>query len=92
MTDYAFERWAASRTVSPELWRCVGAHPDERCLQALERALVSEDQLTRDGAALACFESTHQGAQTLLNRQDELRNRIDEGAVDWGQLAETFSA
>lgn len=43
LADLAFERWAAGRTFSPMLWRCVGpvAHlvPGGRAFAALEKAL-----------------------------------------------------
>lgn len=39
LLDYADERWAAGRVVSPELWRCVGPFATEvQAFDALERA------------------------------------------------------
>lgn len=46
LTDLAYERWAAGRTFSPQLWRCVGpfarAVPGNRGLKALETALAGK--------------------------------------------------
>ncbi len=92
MTDYAFERWAASRVVSPELWRCVGAYPDERCLDALERALDGEEPNTRDAAALACLHSPTEAARALLANREALKHRAESGEVTWSGLAAAFSA
>ncbi len=39
LCDYAHERWAAGRPVSPELWRCVGPWADDAARQDLERVL-----------------------------------------------------
>ena len=39
LRDYAHERWAAGRPVSPELWRCVGPFAtDAAALDDLDRA------------------------------------------------------
>jgi hypothetical protein len=39
LCDYAHERWAAGREVSPELWRCVGPFADEAAKQDLKKVL-----------------------------------------------------
>ncbi|MCA9548161.1 MAG: EboA domain-containing protein [Myxococcales bacterium] len=88
MTDYAFERWAASRPVSWELWRCVGPHPDDRCLIALERAIQQhEDSLTAGAAALACATSHAPAATALLaHASNDTRKAIEAGTLTWAAL------
>jgi hypothetical protein len=53
LCDFAHERWAAGRPVSPELWRCVGPHADEAGLKDLEKALDEGDPATKATAAEA---------------------------------------
>ncbi|HET8792016.1 MAG TPA: EboA domain-containing protein [Modicisalibacter sp.] len=53
LLDYAHERWAAGRAVSPELWRCIGPFAAEvQALDDLERALAGTPA-ERDAATLA---------------------------------------
>lgn len=92
MTDYAFERWAASRNVSPELWRCVAPCPDARCLEALSKALKSEDLLTRYAAALACSGTESSEAQHLLSEHPDLVEEVQSGRISWPQLASDFAS
>ncbi|HVW30692.1 MAG TPA: EboA domain-containing protein [Polyangiaceae bacterium] len=53
LCDYAHERWAAHRSVSPELWRCVGAFADGPMLVDLERVIATGTEPERAGAALS---------------------------------------
>ncbi len=61
LCDYAHERWSAGRTVSPELWRCVGPWADAAARDDLERVLRDGDPAERAAAhaALAAADCRH---------------------------------
>jgi hypothetical protein len=53
LCDYAHERWAAGRPVSPELWRCVGPWADAAAREDLARVLRTGDAAERQAARAA---------------------------------------
>ena len=57
LTDYAHERWAAGRALTPELWRLVGPYLGPTHQPDLARLLDSPDALQRQAAHLALAES-----------------------------------
>lgn len=91
LCDYAHERWAAGRSVSPELWRCVGPVADERALEDLARALQQGTEAERQGAGLALASSERTEAKGLLDSAPEVAAAVRDGGVSWEGLAEVPS-
>lgn len=95
LVDYAHERWAAGRDVSPELWRCVGKFANDEILTDLERILTEshtqpdsngkgqQKLLERTAAALACAECPLPQAQDILAQYPELKADIQAGRLTW---------
>lgn len=86
LRDYAHERWAAGRPVTPELWRCVGRFADREALADLERVLATGTAIEREGAALALRDCPRPEARALLARAPDLEAAIAAGRLDWDAL------
>jgi hypothetical protein len=71
LLDYAHERWAAGRPVSPELWLCVGPFAQGRALEDLERVLATGSPEEREAAAEALQASPAEAAKAILARSGE---------------------
>lgn len=87
LCDYAHERWAAARPVSPELWRCVGPFATGHVLEDFRRLLAKGTPAERQAAALALLESPDPAARTMLNDTSELAAAARAGEFHWEQLA-----
>ena len=83
LVDYAHERWAASRTVTPDLWRPVGPFVTERYIEDLKRVLKDEDPVHQESAALALSTSSSPEAAALLGTRADLKERIERGELMW---------
>ena len=87
LTDYAHERWAASRAVSPELWRCVGPFASGAVLDDFRRLLERGSDTERRAAALALADAKDDDARRLLESHAELAAAARAGRLDWESLA-----
>jgi hypothetical protein len=85
LCDFAHERWAAGRTVSPELWRCVGPFADA-AIPDMKRLLDSGTGQDRQAAVLALSASSHPAAKSLLEAHGDLAGRAASGALTWERL------
>lgn len=86
LIDYANERWAAHRTVNPQLWRLVGKFIDESNFKNIEKAFKSSNTKEKEAAALACFQSNYTPAKNLVNSNPDLKSAILENKLNWKTL------
>lgn len=91
LVDYAHERWAAGRPVSPELWHPVGPFADDDMIADLEKVLADTDPKQQAAAALALSQSRSTRAAEVLARRPDLHAAIAEKRLTWHLLAEGFT-
>jgi hypothetical protein len=89
LVDYAHERWAAGRTLTPELWRMVGPFVDAGNLKDIQRLFNSPETIQHEAAALALAESPLPEAKELLSSQSELNENIKDGSLNWQIIGES---
>lgn len=87
LSDYAHERWAASRSVTPELWRPVGPFATEVLLPDLERVFRDDDPVLQHAGALALAASPAAEAESLLAERPDLKANIDNQTLTWDTVA-----
>lgn len=86
ISDYAHERWAATRKIDPLFWRPVSKFLNEELLQDMMRLLDSEDVIENRAGALCCFYSDNDKAIELLNEYPELKKDVSSNKISWNTL------
>ena len=88
LCDYAHERWAAHRTVTPELWRCVGPFARDDMLEDLLKVSNSELLVEQEAALLALSQCPDPGALGALKQHPDIHQRIVSGELSWNSVAD----
>ncbi|PIB25251.1 hypothetical protein BFP75_09455 [Maribacter sp. 4G9] len=86
ISDYAHERWAASRKIDPMFWRPVARFLNPILLKDMERLLESGDLIENRAGALCCYHSDSAEAMEILHRRPDLNQQIEEGTLTWNNL------
>lgn len=90
LADFAHERWAASRPVTPELWRQVGPFINEKTLHDLEKVITTGSKLEKQAAALALSASQFSGAKELLSKYPKLKEAVVNQEINWEKIGEEW--
>lgn len=86
LSDFAHERWAAGRSVAPEVWRLTSPFMNERLLADMATLLASKVIENQWAAALACADSSYPPAHTLLAQHPDLERQVRSGAISWTNI------
>lgn len=89
-SDYAHERWAAGRKVTPELWMPIADFINETILKDLEKLKQSDDILQRQALVLVCLESNHAQTKGLLVGLEDLKEKAFKGEFSWKSISEQW--
>jgi len=92
LCQYAHERWASNRPVTPELWRCVGPFATHDMLPDLKRASQSNNINEHLGAMLALSQCPLPEAGTLMADYPATASSIANGKLTWNDLAAKLNA
>ena len=90
LCDYAHERWAAHREVTPELWRCVGPYAEGSMLDDLQYVLQDSNELQQKAALLALLSCPNANHDTLKATYPTWCNEIETGSLNWDSIGRQF--
>jgi len=90
LRDFAHERWAAGRPVTPELWRFVAPFTEENYLSDIERILNEGSNLVREAGALVCTQSNSPKIKALLDQKPELKEKATNQQLNWDDLGKKY--
>lgn len=89
LSDFAHERWAAGRSVAPEVWRLLVRFVTDTSLADLKQLFESAQPDDRQAATLVALHSGFAPALELLEYYPEMKALAMEGKLSWKNLEYT---
>jgi len=89
LSDFAHERWAAGRSVAPQVWRLTSKFMNEILVSDMLHLLESTQPANQQAAAIACLESGYEPALQLLSEYPDLKKTVVSGELTWTNLETT---
>ncbi|CAZ94567.1 EboA domain-containing protein [Zobellia galactanivorans] len=86
ISDYAHERWAASREIEPLFWRPVAAFLDDNLLKDMQGLFTSDNPVENKVAALCCYNSEVPKAKELLAHYPQLQSEVANEKITWNNI------
>lgn len=86
LSDFAHERWAAGRSVAPQVWRLIVPFVNDSFTEDLKQLFTSDKPFNKAAAALVCFHTDFAEAKALLADYPELNAQIATGSLSWSNL------
>ena len=68
ISDFAHTRWAAGKTISPEVWELVAPYIDNHIINDIEKLFQSGNELEQHAAKMSCAQSDFKPAKNLLKK------------------------
>lgn len=90
LINYAKERWAAGRTVTPELWRPVGPFLKAEDIPLIERMLKAGEPFQQEAAVLAATQAGDTKVQEVVKQYPEIKAKIDNQRLSWDSLGKAY--
>ncbi len=83
ISDYAHERWAASRDIDPLFWRPVGKFLKGTLKEDMKRLLSSQNLLENKAGVLCCCRSEDLELRELMGQHPEIMNLVSNDRLTW---------
>lgn len=86
ISDFAHERWAASRDITPYFWKPVGRFIDDVILEDMRKLFKSPNENDQIAAALCCSVSDNNNAKALINENPVLKQKVEQNLINWDTI------
>ncbi len=91
-SNYAHERWAAGRPISPELWRSCQNFVDETIAADVLRVAESDEPGQAEAAALVAANSGSDALAAVREKLEKLVKQAEAGDLTWKSLGQRLEA